>query len=147
MSKDIERLERVQKMFTRRVCRRCRINYTDYESRLAALSSESVSYKSLEYRRVNLDLSLVYKIVNNLVDLPFEDMFSFDNVIYNLRGNSLKLMPPPICGNVRSSFFSHRMVGTWNFLPDSVVTASSINSFKKKLENVDLSVFCKKFAF
>jgi hypothetical protein len=36
--------------------------------------------------------------------------------------------------NIRASFFSARIVSTWNSLPDSIVTAPSVNAFKNRLD-------------
>ena len=36
-------------------------------------------------------------------------------------------------------FFSHRVVNTWNSLPDSVVLSPSLASFKRKLKFLDFS--------
>ena len=35
---------------------------------------------------------------------------------------------------LRRHYFSHRIVSVWNSLPDSVVSAESINSFKSRLD-------------
>jgi hypothetical protein len=36
--------------------------------------------------------------------------------------------------SVRSNFFSQRVVNTWNSLPESVITAPTVNSFKSRLD-------------
>ena len=38
--------------------------------------------------------------------------------------------------NVRSSFFSQRVVNDWNMLPNEVVSADSVNSFKNRLDKI-----------
>ena len=38
-------------------------------------------------------------------------------------------------GSLRSNFFAERVVSPWNTLPDSVVTAPSVNSFKSRLDH------------
>jgi len=35
---------------------------------------------------------------------------------------------------LRRHYFSHRVVSVWNSLPDSVVSAESVNSFKSRLD-------------
>jgi hypothetical protein len=36
--------------------------------------------------------------------------------------------------NIRSNFFSERVVSLWNSLPDSVVQAPIVNAFKNRLD-------------
>ena len=36
--------------------------------------------------------------------------------------------------NIRSSFFSQRIVNHWNGLPEEVVRAESVNTFKNRLD-------------
>ena len=50
------------------------------------------------------------------------------------RGNSLKLAKKYARLDVRKHFFSNRVIDIWNSLPDEVVTAPSINSFKMTLD-------------
>jgi len=44
--------------------------------------------KSLEYRRAEFDLMLMYKICHNFSDLQFNDYFFFRHASYNLRQHS-----------------------------------------------------------
>ena len=37
-------------------------------------------------------------------------------------------------GNIRGDFFTQRVVGVWNELPDKVVNAGSLLTFKKNLD-------------
>jgi len=57
----INKLERVQRRFTKRIPAVAHLSYCD---RLKALSLES-----LEFRRLRYDLVMMYKIVHNLVNL------------------------------------------------------------------------------
>ena len=46
----------------------------------------------------------------------------------------MKLYKPGFKKLCRSTFFSQRVVDDWNSLPDEVMTAESLNSFKKGLD-------------
>ena len=59
---------------------------------------------------------------------------SFSSPIQNTRGNCLKLVKEQCKRQVRSNFFAVRVVNSWNSLPDSVVTAPSVNAFKSRLD-------------
>jgi len=51
------------------------------------------------------------------------------------RGNLCKLLPDRSNYELIRHYFSHRFVSIWNSLPDSVVSAESVNSFKSRLDN------------
>jgi len=50
------------------------------------------------------------------------------------RGNLYKLVPDRSKYELRRHYFTHRIVSVWNSLPDSVVSAESVNSFKSRLD-------------
>jgi hypothetical protein len=51
-----------------------------------------------------------------------------------LRGHTKKLFKRRSRLCVRTKFFGNRVVGHWNDLPETVVQAPSINSFKNRLD-------------
>jgi len=51
-----------------------------------------------------------------------------------LRGHSLKLYKKSSRLELRKHVFSQRIVDHWNKLPDDVVSAATISSFKKRLD-------------
>ena len=78
---DINSLESVQRYYTRRICCRCNIPFKSYSDRLYKLN-----IKSLQYRRLEADMILVYKIVHGLVDIPMNNLFKFyDSRLYATR--------------------------------------------------------------
>ena len=80
LKQDIVAVESVQHHFTRHICTHCNISFCSYNDRL-----EKLNITSLEYRRLEYDLFLMYKICHNLSDLNFHDFFSYRNSVYNLR--------------------------------------------------------------
>ena len=96
----------------------------------------------LKFRRVRGDMIEVYKIITGLHDADI-----VPNLIRNTdsrtRGNSLKLMHTRSHYDLRKFSFCSRVVGVWNSLPDSVVTATSLNIFKNRLDNF----WCKEDMF
>ena len=89
---------------------------------------------TLEKRRVRGDLIETFKIVTGTEKVRMEDFFATNNSNYNLRGHQFKMAVQRSRTNVRSSFFSQRVVNTWNDLPSFVVSASSVNNFKNRLD-------------
>ena len=99
----------------------------DYEVRLRRLR-----LPSMLYRLKRGDMIEVYKYLHghyNISDLPFilEDSS-------RTRGNSYKLKKIRCHGLIRQSFFANRIFDLWNGLPNSVVDAPSVNSFKSRLD-------------
>ena len=136
--------EQVQKTYTRIVCKKLNIKYNNYEHRLKLLN-----INSLEYRRVKFDLILVYKIINNLIDLNFETFFALSNYgsVYQLRRHRFSLKNPSTANtSTRNNFFSYRIVNTWNKLPNYIVSAKTLGNFKHCLDKYDLSKI-HKFVF
>ena len=93
-----------------------------------------------------------YKILNWKYD---EDVSSFlclhrDHVPNPtlVRGHSKKLFKPKFKTKLRKHSFGHRVVDTWNSLPEKIVSAPSINSFERRLDkfwkNQDLKFDYKK---
>ena len=125
---DIDKVEAVQRYFTRRLFARFGLGNQSYLERL-----EHTRLQSLELRRLHQDLVICYKIVHKDVDLDFRNFFSFapDS---RTRGHSLKLFLPGCRTVSRKSFFTHRIVPIWNALPDSsddmpVIIARNSQSF------------------
>ena len=57
------------------------------------------------------------------------------------RGNSCKLVKTSCNTNAAEYFYANRVVLAWNSLTDTVVTASSVNAFRKQLNTVNLEKF------
>ena len=69
---------------------------------------------------------------NGLSKLKFDTFFEVDGS-GRTRGNGLKLLKHRVVTDLRQHFFSERVVNQWNALDNEVVTASSLNVFKKEL--------------
>ena len=74
-----------------------------------------------------------YKIINNVYDpITTKSLFKINDA--NTRSNSFKLHKPRFNNNNYKYFFTNRIVNTWNSLPEDVVKAESVNTFKNKLD-------------
>ena len=112
--KDIDILKRVQRRATKLISS---ISTFSYETRLNHLHLHS-----LYCRRQRSDLIEVYKIINNLYQLNPDKIFT------KLSGSSTR-------GALRQHFFNIRVINHGNNLPQDVVTAKSISTFKSKLDH------------
>ena len=134
---DIKKVELIQRRFTRLICQKTNTKFTCYQDRLRLMNLES-----LESRRVRFDLIFMYKILNNIVDVSFDEHFKKNLAIqnYNLRGHKSKLERFKHSGSsIRNRFFCKRVVPVWNALPTSIVESPNIINFKKQLDNFDLT--------
>ena len=57
------------------------------------------------------------------------------NVSERTRGHNYKLCVTRSRTNIRSGFFCNRVIKDWNNLPESVVNATNLNTFKNCLDN------------
>ena len=134
---DVEKIESIQRTFTRKLLQKLNISYIDYQDRLLILNLET-----LEIRRVKLDLIFVYKILNNLVDLNSCDFFQINQIVstYSLRRHRFYLQKPCMpTSAVVSNFFTHRVLKTWNKLPENTVMSKTLSIFKSRLNNVNIT--------
>ena len=88
----------------------------------------------LEHRRKRGDVIEVYKYLHGFYKVSRPDFHIARNVMRSTRGNFLKLLKPRHRLNVRGNYFANRVVNLWNSLPDNVVTAPSVDSFKRRLD-------------
>ena len=133
----IDKLERVQRVFTRRIPG---LEQLTYGERLRTLDLES-----LEYRRLKADLLLCFKIVRGFIDLSSSDFFVINDSSIT-RGHRLKIAQQHCRINARSHFFSSRITSAWNSLPDYAVNAESVILFKHCLSTCKLQNFYKQHA-
>jgi hypothetical protein len=133
----IDKCERVQKYFTKRLLGLWNVCYLD---RLDKLKLES-----LEVRRIKFDLICVYKILHGLLNVHCNEFFVLSNLA--TRGHSFKLSKTFCKHTFAQHGFAYRVVNVWNGLPENVVSAKSLACFKRNLNACNLSLHCKGGAF
>jgi len=74
-----------------------------------------------------------------MVDMDSHKLFCLRANIKPTRGHGFKLVQEQFETQRRRSFFCQRVVNVWNSLPVSIANFSSFNSFKRSLQNVNLS--------
>ena len=122
---DINLLENVQHRATKLLQD---IRHLPYESRL-----EVLGLPSLTYRRFRGDLILIYKAFH-IPNSPIRNLFVVCSQPYGTRGHQFKLAKPSCHLNIRKYSFPNRIINHWNSLPDLIVSASSLNSFKSRID-------------
>ena len=89
---------------------------------------------TLEARRNRGDHIEVFKILRGFSKVDHKHFFHLAEN-NRTRGNKYKLAKSRSRLDLRKNFFSQRVVSEWNNLPNSVVEAESINSFKNKYDS------------
>ena len=122
--RDIDAVERVQRRATKTVPGISTMSYSD---RLRTLR-----LPSLVYRRARGDMIETYKFLHNVYDLNNEWLRRDPST--RTRGHSLKLEKRRCQTTMRQHCFSNRVINNWNSLPESIISAPTVNSFKSKLD-------------
>ena len=129
--RDIQALERIQRRATKLVPE---VHALPYEDRCKQLGLQTLSE-----RRKRGDIIETYKLLHGFEDIPYTRFFQRNTS--SLRGHSLKLSKP---GHWRTSlkgnWFPVRVVNQWNALPESVVTAPTIATFKARYDRLMLAM-------
>jgi len=125
-----ELIEKVQRRVTKQLP-----GFKDlpYEERLKTLK-----LPTLAYRRARGDMIEVFKITHNIYDPVSINgiiSYSIDEISRaGGRGHSFKLYQQRAEKEIRRNTFGHRVVQIWNKLPNHVVNAQTLNSFKRRLD-------------
>ena len=100
----------------------------NYRERLKILK-----LKSLEHRRLIIDLVTCYNIIHNNIRnniiITHNNFFTFSTST-NMRGHHFRLSIPNIKNNTHRSFFSVLTIKIWNTLPTEILTAKKLTFSK-----------------
>ena len=90
-----------------------------------------------------MDLSLYYNIINILTCLNPDEYFTKNSPsgLPTRSSHTHTLYKPLVRSSVYSNHFFIRHIDTWNALPTSIINAPSLNSFKDRLKQHDLSQY------
>ncbi len=124
-TKDITKLEAVQRKATKMIIS---LRNISYEERLASLN-----LFSLEKRRLRGKLNECFKILKGFTNVGASKLLSVDDIL-RTRRNGVKLR----CKQVQvdnTKFFFNDVFMEWNKLPPSVVQCDTINLSKSKLDH------------
>jgi hypothetical protein len=134
-AKDVNKIETVQRRFTKRAQRKCGLSYQQYTDRLIRWN-----IKTLEYRRMQTDLITVYKILYGFMDVNREQFFRV-----SMSETELKIFPHPLASgsrnNTQLNTLANRTYRVWNGLPLETKNSVTVAAFKRRLLKIDLG--CK----
>ena len=122
--KDILAIEQVQRRATRIVPG---LKDLCYEDRLKVLG-----LPTLLYRRDRADIIQIFKILNKYEEVNITNNLKLSGNT-TTRGHSNKLVKVRPRNRLGQNRFCNRITNNWNALSDTTVKASSVNSFKTRL--------------
>ena len=125
--KYIESVENVQRRATRTIPE---LKGLSYGERL-----QKLKLPTLVYRRLRGDMIETFKMINGYYDSRVIPKFVFRDSDM-LRGHSKMLLKVRFNKKLRSYSFTQRIINIWNSLPEGLVSAPSVNSFKNRLDKL-----------
>ena len=75
-----------------------------------------------------------FKLLKGIANLDYSLFFKLSGDS-KVRGHTYKIVKNSFRLDVRKHFFSNRVVDAWNELPQYVIDAETVNSFKARLDN------------
>ena len=133
---DVASIELVQKHATKVIPS---LRSLHYEDRLLALG-----LTTLEIRRVRGDLIQFFKFFKGINEISWVKPYLptpsslQSGPAGSVRGNHDRLNWQASKTKVRENFFLNRTIPIWNRLPSEVTSAHTVNSFKNRIDNIDL---------
>ncbi|VDM47846.1 unnamed protein product [Toxocara canis] len=133
---DIKTVENVQEYYTRMAFRKLFVRpYTpDYRARLKMFDLEP-----LEYRRLEFDLALCFKIVRGFSDIPLGSLFTLLDP-RERRPHRYQLARKTCSANSVFYCFQFRVVRIWDELPCRIAEAQNLSVFMNRLDSFDLRI-------
>ena len=125
LQKDIKRLERVQARATKLIPDlRCR----SYDRRLVELNMFT-----LEKRRLRGQLIETFKLLKGINKVDYRQYFQLSENT-STRGHAYKVVLQRFTTRACGDFMTYKICGAWNSLPENVVNATSVDTFKRRLD-------------
>ena len=123
---DVARLERVQARATKLVPS---IRNKGYQRRL-----DDLGLFTLEQRRLRGQLIETFKILRGFTGLAPDSLFQLSE--NPTRNHGWKVVPPRFRTSLYRDFPTVKVCNLWNSLPEAVVTATTVDAFKKRLDRI-----------
>ena len=128
--KHIDQLVGVQRRLTNQLPEMKDLSYQDRLKKLGL--------PSIRYRQLRGDIEM-YKITKNFYDpvaVDFYHPWTDQSERHSTRSHRYKVFPQRYRLNLRGNIFTLRCNSLWNTLPSYVVEATSINTFKNRLDRL-----------
>ncbi|KAF2347434.1 Reverse transcriptase RNA-dependent DNA polymerase [Trinorchestia longiramus] len=126
-------LDKMERMVKEKIQRKAtkmipELRNLSYERRLQRLE-----LISLEQRRLRGQLIQTFKYLNGLNNVTLEGLFERDGNV-RTRNNGQKLLLRNFKTSQAMNFSPVKIAATWNQLPENIVSAGTVNTFKNRLD-------------
>ena len=129
-----DKLERVQKQAARFVTN----NYSSREEGSMTAMLDHLGWEPLAVRRARARATLLYKIINNVVEVEFSQKIR--QVDARNRGATRgSLRQIQVKTDTYQNSFLPRTITTWNNIPSEIKAAATVESFQSSLRPEDLT--------
>ncbi|KAF2346802.1 Reverse transcriptase domain [Trinorchestia longiramus] len=125
LRRDFHKIEKTQRKVTKRIPE---LRNLSYERRL-----QHLDLISIEQRRLRGQLIETYKYLNGFNHVTLEGLSERDGNM-RTRYNSQKLILRNFKTSQAKNFFTVQIAATWNQLPENMVSAGTVNTFKNRLD-------------
>ena len=119
-------IEKVQRRATKIVPS---LKHLTYPERLKELKIPTLSY-----RRIRGDMIETFKIMTGRYDKEVTPNLKIIDPDIPTRGHKYKLSKIRTTTTIRKNFFANRITNIWNSLPENIISASNVNTFKNRLD-------------
>ena len=110
-------------------------NYSRVDGTVTNILNE-LNWSSLQERRKNSRLAVMYKIHANDVAIPIPEYIQRQTIKSTRQYHPLKFRPMKVSTNVYKYSYFPRTISDWNSLPSSVIDSNTIEGFKTALCDV-----------
>ena len=99
---------------------------------------DELQWKTLQHRRAVSKVTMMYRITNQLIDIPDDQLVPLNTPTRGHRHSKRFLIPRSRTSLLKDTFFPNT-IRLWNGLPEKVVNSPSIDIFKTRVRDVVLN--------
>ena len=111
-----DKIERIHRVFTRRLFGRCGLAYINYSERLNYLGLQSLVLK-----RLHKDIIMIYKLIHNICNIDLSNILNPLQTNSRTRGHGIQLVATKYRTNIHMNYLNNRILNVWNNLDNKTV--------------------------
>ena len=127
-----DKIERIQRVFTKRLFGRCGLAYISYSERL-----RYIGLQSLLLKRLHKDIIMIYKIIYNMCNIDLSNILNPLQTNSRTRGHGIKLVATKYRTHIHMNYLNNLTLNMWNNLDYETVHSQSFNCFKSRIVNIN----------
>ena len=100
---------------------------------------EDLGWEPLMHRRRRTKLTFMYKMVNGIIDIPMTHFPERKERASTRHANNHQFLQPQANLQLYQHSYVPSTVPFWNRLPDDVISAPSVTTFKQRLAKIEMT--------